>query len=493
MAEPIMAPAAAPATTPAAMPQPRQCASTGDGNAAATKATAASATILRFMGVSSGQSSWRRSCTQQSYPDLTRLWADEPRPAPADEVSVAVMQRPTGPITAGAGRRIRRAIAVVHHVAGRRCIARLAVGDCAADDGAGGKTADHAANHAAAATRFRRLRCGERARCDGRSSGESQDRLLHLKPSWSLDSRGRTKWVNPKPDPDLVKGTDLICRKFVGAGRATPPRQKPGFRYENRAFPVQNIDGARLAAHTNAMPAPGKAIPVALARPVAARPVIGRSRPVISGTVIIGAVSRSGADDGAGSKAADNACGDGAATGFGGLRGGNRGNGKRRGDRDGGKGLGHDLPLFLHSVVSDERPRGCFPAMSAQGKRLVWGGGSAISRECAVNARFGNVMQDTKHALNFGQFRHGEAGGKAVPAVAPGRPPCPSVGNSGSRGKVASCRNTLGTTSICARRTRKRLRNGSSAYSRPKSFAAPSPASRASTSSSVAPISFWPR
>src|SRR6185437_11613208 len=72
------------------------------------------------------------------------LRADEPRLAPADEITVGIAERPAGPITARAACRIGGAIALIDHVAGRRrIVARLAVGDRAADDGAGDDSGCH--------------------------------------------------------------------------------------------------------------------------------------------------------------------------------------------------------------------------------------------------------------------------------------------------------------------------------------------------------------
>ena len=50
----MIAPAAKPPTIPAAVPQPRQCASAGDDNAAAMNTAAAKTIGIRFMGVLSG-------------------------------------------------------------------------------------------------------------------------------------------------------------------------------------------------------------------------------------------------------------------------------------------------------------------------------------------------------------------------------------------------------------------------------------------------------
>src|SRR6187455_87233 len=72
------------------------------------------------------------------------LRADEPRLAPADEIAIGIAERPAGPVTARAACRIGGAVAFINHIAGgRRIIARLAVGNRAANDGA----ADNAGCH----------------------------------------------------------------------------------------------------------------------------------------------------------------------------------------------------------------------------------------------------------------------------------------------------------------------------------------------------------
>jgi hypothetical protein len=70
MAEPMMAPAASPPTTPAATPQPRQCACTEDGNAAARIAAAASAMMVFLMGVLSGRNPFGAIIHPKSLRDL---------------------------------------------------------------------------------------------------------------------------------------------------------------------------------------------------------------------------------------------------------------------------------------------------------------------------------------------------------------------------------------------------------------------------------------
>ena len=99
------------------------------------------------------------------------LRADEARLAIADNVAVAVTQRPAGPEAAGAAHRIGLGIALINNVAGRRrVVARLAVGNGRAEQGA----ADHrAANPAAGATGFRRSGGGQGTGSDGRNCRES--------------------------------------------------------------------------------------------------------------------------------------------------------------------------------------------------------------------------------------------------------------------------------------------------------------------------------
>src|SRR5665213_3817975 len=328
MAEPMIAPAAAPAMTPAATPQPRQCASTGYGNAATTKAAAASAIVEAFMGVLSGQIDWARSCNRQGYPDLTRLRADEARAAPADDIAVAVAHWAARPIAAGAARRIGLVIAVVHDIAGRRRVGRLAVGDGAADDGAGNETAGNAETDAATATScVGSGRHGDRAGGDGRGRGESEDSLFHKYPP-GPSMPGGTSLGQPKPVPDLVKDAGLMCRKFVGAGRASPPEKARLSR--GKAGPLQfklRVDIS--VAHAHAVPAPAIGRPDAFMGPAASRAVIGGAGAIISWPVI--GTARGRADDGAGSKPANDSGGKSAAAGFGRLWGGNGCKSKCRG------------------------------------------------------------------------------------------------------------------------------------------------------------------
>src|SRR5665647_3154317 len=150
MAEPMMAPAANPPTMPAATPQPRQPACAGDGNAAATIAAAASAMIVRVMGVLSVPKELGTNPAPKAVTPILR--ADEPGAAPADRVAIGIEgERPACPVAARAFDRVAGAVAFVDHIAGLRpVIARAAVGDGAADDGAGGKAANDAGTHAAA-------------------------------------------------------------------------------------------------------------------------------------------------------------------------------------------------------------------------------------------------------------------------------------------------------------------------------------------------------
>src|SRR6185312_1740210 len=115
----MMAPAASPPTTPAATPQPRQCACTEDGNAAASVAAAASAMIVFFMGGPLGP-----DCSfGPDHPPkfVTRsLRTDKPRLAPADKVAVLIAKLPAGPVATRATCRIGGAVALINHVAGSR-------------------------------------------------------------------------------------------------------------------------------------------------------------------------------------------------------------------------------------------------------------------------------------------------------------------------------------------------------------------------------------
>src|SRR4249920_3528506 len=111
------------------------------------------------------------------------LRADEPRPAPADEIAVGVTQRAPSPIATRAGSWIWSAVSLVHDVAGGGSVGRVsagAVGDRAADDGA----ADHArcytrADRAPIATGFRGGRGTQATRCQRGGGRKREDRLLH--------------------------------------------------------------------------------------------------------------------------------------------------------------------------------------------------------------------------------------------------------------------------------------------------------------------------
>src|SRR5690242_9533565 len=182
----MMAPAASPPTTPAATPQPLQCAWAEDGNAASKVPAAASAMIICFMGV--------LSCRLLFGPDhppkfVTRsLRADKPRLAPANEVAVSVAEWPTGPVTTHASCRIGGAVAFINHITGSRCVvARAAVGDRAADDGAAYNTGSYARTNRAAVAAG--VGGGRDAQGAGRHGGDSREREHRLLHGYSLQIR----------------------------------------------------------------------------------------------------------------------------------------------------------------------------------------------------------------------------------------------------------------------------------------------------------------
>src|SRR5262249_55369171 len=116
------------------------------------------------------------------------LRADKPRLAPADEVAVSVAEWPAGPVAARAASRIRGAVAFIDHVAGsRRGVARLAVGDGAADDGAANNSCCYTRTDRAAVAAG--VRGGRGAHCAGHYGGDSREREHRLLHGYSLQVR----------------------------------------------------------------------------------------------------------------------------------------------------------------------------------------------------------------------------------------------------------------------------------------------------------------
>src|SRR5436305_10239561 len=125
------------------------------------------------------------------------LRANEPRTAPTNEVAVRVMQGPAGPIATWAGDRVGGAVTLIHDIArGWPVVARLAVGDRAADDGAADDAGrDARTDRTAIATGIGRGRGAQGT--DRQSAGrrKREHRLLHLVFPPGSGRRGRPRMV----------------------------------------------------------------------------------------------------------------------------------------------------------------------------------------------------------------------------------------------------------------------------------------------------------
>src|ERR1051325_1403339 len=110
------------------------------------------------------------------------LRADEARLRPTHKVAVAVVKAPAGPIAARALGRVGGAVALVDDITGRRrVIARLAVGDGAADDGAADNTGGNTGTDRTAITAgVRRGRHRQRRRGESGSRRDGKNGLVHL-------------------------------------------------------------------------------------------------------------------------------------------------------------------------------------------------------------------------------------------------------------------------------------------------------------------------
>lgn len=114
-------------------------------------------------------------------PVTRNLRADEARAAPADRVAIAVEgDRPTRPIAAWASHRMGFAVAPVRHIARLwRVVARLAVGDSAADDSSSHDAAEDAGSDPAAiAPGIRSGRGAHGSRGDSRRRRDRKNGLL---------------------------------------------------------------------------------------------------------------------------------------------------------------------------------------------------------------------------------------------------------------------------------------------------------------------------